>query len=434
MSGRFVRASSYRHVHGTPAKPDKQYQDLRPLCSGDGNYVAASHKFLAVPVQGGGGPVTVHSLDKPGRIGHAAHKIAVHKGKVIEQCFSPFNYTILATASEDCTAAVTQFPEGGLTEHITKPLAKFHGHEKKVTNLQFHPTASGVLASASADHTVKLWDIEKQAEIKTFDEHKDAMHHISWNTDGSLISSINKDGTCKVFDPRAPTSVTTMDGPKGSKKATVLFADNHNKIITVGSSKSARRTFTVFDAKNTSTPLHTQDIDSAAGVLIAHYDPDNSILYLGGKGDSSIKYFELVDKAPYAHHLSEFRDSKSQKGLCFLPKRACNTKKCEIAVCLRVMRDSIIPVSFQVPRKSDLFQKDLFPDTYAGIPAMTAEEYWAGANKAAVLTSMKPGQGKETSVAKVSVKKSAFELQKDLDKANARIKDLENQLAAALKK
>lgn len=105
------------------------------------------------------------------------------------------------------------------------------------------------------------------------------------------------------------------------------------------------------------------------------------MLYLGGKGDASIKYYEAVEEDPYLHFLSEFRSNESQKGLCFIPKLACDTSICEIAVALRLMKDMVQPVSFQVPRKSDMFQADIYPDTYAGVPALSEDQYLGGADK-----------------------------------------------------
>ena len=46
MSGRFVRASSYRHVHGKTPKPDQEYSELKPQCTGEGNFIAANEKFF----------------------------------------------------------------------------------------------------------------------------------------------------------------------------------------------------------------------------------------------------------------------------------------------------------------------------------------------------------------------------------------------------
>jgi len=114
-----------------------------------------------------------------------------------------------------------------------------------------------------------------------------------------------------------------------------------------------------------------------------------------------------------------------------LPKRACDTTKCEIAHCLRLMKDSVVPISFQVPRKSDLFQKDLFPDAYAGVPSLEAKEYLSGENRAPKLKSMKPGSAQETVVVKqtFSAKKSPQEIEAENEKLKARVAELEAEIA-----
>jgi len=212
----------------------------------------------------------------------------------------------------------------------------------------------------------------------------------------------------------------------------VVWASNQEKLLGVGFSKTSVRQYGVWDPRNLSTALGITDLDQSAGVIIPFYDPDNSILYLAGKGDASIRYFELVKEKPYLHFLSEFRDTKSQQGVAWLPKRACDTTKCEIAICLRLMKDAIVPISFQVPRKSDLFQKDLFPDAYAGVPSSEAKEYLGGDNKAPVVKSMKPGAATaetHTTVKAFTAKVSPGELQAENDKLKARVAELEAELA-----
>ena len=190
-------------------------------------------------------------------------------------------------------------------------------------------------------------------------------------------------------------------------------------------------------------PLTLQDIDTSAGVLIPYFDADTGILYAAGKGDGNVRYWEVVDTDPYVHFLSEFRDNASQKGVTFLPKRACDVKQCEIAVCMRLMKDRVIPISFQVPRKSaDTFQKDIYPDAYAGVPSLSAEEWLNGSNQPPKKISMNPSQrgsvgaastgaaaASPTAAATSTAPKTAAQLQKELDAAHARIKDLEEQLA-----
>merc|ERR1712137_793059 len=125
----------------------------------------------------------------------------------------------------------------------------------------------------------------------------------------------------------------------------------------------------------------------------------------------------MGNEAPYMHFLSESRASNSQKGIGWVSKTACDTTKCEIARALRLLRDEIQPVSFQVPRKSEIFQSDIFPDTYAGISSATAAEYLAGTDGEAKMTSMKPGEGTEKKAVEFKAKKSPQELQAELDAA-----------------
>ena len=42
-------------------------------------------------------------------------------------------------------------------------------------------------------------------------------------------------------------------------------------------------------------------------------------------------------------------------------------------------------IPFVVPRKSELFQEDLYPDTLADVPAVTGEEWFAGTNADPIL-------------------------------------------------
>jgi len=428
MSGRFVRASSYRHVHGDPAKPEATFQDLRPQSTGDGDFVTANGSYFAISVSGGGGPVQVLPFAKPGRCG-STPKITVHKGKVLDFQFHPFIDTMLATASEDCLAKVTAFPAGGVTEAISQANVTLEGHQKKVHMVRFHPTSNNVLATASFDKTVKVWDIEAQAEILNFDAHGDVPSSFNWNTNGSLACTSCKDKKFRVFDPRTNTTAIEAQGFEGSKKSTLMFIDNHAKLAAVGFSKSSSRLYQIWDPKMMDKPMHESEIDQSAGVFMCNYDPDNSVLYLAGKGDSSIKYFEIVDEAPYIHFLSEFRNSASQKGCGWVPKHSLDTTKCEIARCLRLLRDSVQPVSFCVPRKSDMFQADIYPDTYASTVGQECKDYVDGKDVDPATKSMDPKKASGREQVAFTAKKSASELQAELDAANAKIKELEAEIA-----
>lgn len=124
---RFVRASAYRHVFGDAAKPDKSFLDIRPSFDGEANHISANDKFFAFSAMGGGGPLIVHRLDAPGRLGGALPRLLIHKGPVLDSDFNPFVANVIATASEDATVKVTLFPTEGLTEDITTATGTLEG-------------------------------------------------------------------------------------------------------------------------------------------------------------------------------------------------------------------------------------------------------------------------------------------------------------------
>lgn len=436
MSGRFVRASKYRHVHGEPARKDKCYNNIRSLADGDGNYIKANKKFLAYPSVGGGGPVVVHALKNITRLENTPPCINVHKSKVLDLDFSPFLDFLLATASEDGTVKVTVFPEEGLTGDITEAAATLEGHQKKASLVHFHPVANNIVASTGYDFALKIWDIQKSVCALNYD-FPEVVHSFEWNENGSQILAAVKDKTIRTYDPRQPQTAQSTAGFPGGRGQRAVWADNKNRVITLGFSATSTRQYMLHDPRNFSKAITVGDIDQSAGVLIPYYDPDSSVLYLGGKGDGNIRYFELTDEEPYLHYLSEFRSTESQKGLAWLPKLACDTTTCEIAVALRLLKDMIVPVSFQVPRKSDMFQADLFPDTYAGVPALSEDDWLAGGNKEPPKTSMKDKDANRAASASVSgsapggfvAHKSVAQLEKELADAQARIKELEAEVA-----
>lgn len=75
--------------------------------------------------------------------------------------FSPFNSSILASASADATVKIWGIPQGGLTASMSEPLVTLEGHTKKLALVKFNPTSANVIASAANDYNLKIWDVTK---------------------------------------------------------------------------------------------------------------------------------------------------------------------------------------------------------------------------------------------------------------------------------
>ncbi|XP_024593039.1 coronin-6 isoform X1 [Neophocaena asiaeorientalis asiaeorientalis] len=147
----------------------------------------------------------------------------------------------------------------------------------------------------------------------------------------------------------------------------------------------------VLGQNNFEEPVALQEMDTSNGVLLPFYDPDSSIVYLCGKGDSSIRYFEITEEPPFVHYLNTFSSKEPQRGMGFMPKRGLDVSKCEIARFYKLHERKCEPIIMTVPRKSDLFQDDLYPDTPGPEPALEADEWLSGQDAEPVLISLRDG-------------------------------------------
>ncbi|KAJ3061500.1 Coronin-like protein crn1, partial [Podochytrium sp. JEL0797] len=265
---RFVRASKYRHVYGTPNKKDQCYDNLKVSRSAwDTNLVKVNSLFLSVNMEaGGGGAFAVIPLANVGKID--APMFTGHSGAVLDTDFNPFNDHIVASGAEDSRVMVWQIPEGGLTENCDTPVLTLNGHGRKVGHVMFHPTADNVLLSASADYTVKIWDISTgQQKSELANVHADLIQGLTFNYNGSLVATTCKDKKLRVFDIRTGAVVVEVNGHQGIKGSRVEWMGTHDKFVTTGFSRSSERQLYVWDFANMSAgePLKSETIDTASG-------------------------------------------------------------------------------------------------------------------------------------------------------------------------
>lgn len=411
--------------------------------TGDQQYVKASAKYFSVGMAGGGGPIYVNRLDRPGRFEVATCSyVHGHSGAVLDIDWNPFDDSMMATASEDTRIKIWQIPEdweptdengnAKAGKQLDTSALELEGHRKKVTLLRFSPTANNTLLSTSGDYTVKVWDVENSTAAQSFDDCPNLIHDIVWDYKGDMYATTCKDKIMRIIDPRTSKIASEVQAHEGAKSVKLVYANDSGKLFSFGASKQSAREIKVWDLSNMSKPLHTESVDTAAGAMIPLWDSDTNVLYLCGKGDGIIRLYEYEDKSPFIFKLNDgFRSNIPGKGYCMVPKRGLNIMSHETNRILKVTNSAgVHPLSFEVPRKSDAFQDDIFPPTASTEAAHSFSEWMGGSSKEPVKMSLDPkdrGSGAAPS-AKKQTFKTVASVSAELAEAKKRIKFLEDKL------
>ncbi|CAH2355950.1 coronin-like protein [[Candida] railenensis] len=396
MSGKFVRASKFRHVFGQAAKKELCYENLKITKNAwDSNIIQSNGKYLSVTWDSsGGGAFAVIPIDEVGKAPDQVPLFRGHKGPVLDTAFDPFNSEHVASCSDDGKINIWKIPtEEGYSFHkfvndndeikdIVEPIQVLSGHTRKVGKILYHPTAQNILVSSSLDYSVKVWNLETGKDVITL-QHKDLVTSFSFNYDGSLLATTSRDKILRIWDIRSGKVISEGPGHTGAKPSRICWLGNTDRILTTGFSRLSDRQIGIWNVKDISAgPIDGFIvIDSSSGVLIPFYDESTSILYLAGKGDGNIRYYEYESETDELYEISQYSSVDPQRGFAASPKYAVNVKENEVLKCFKTLKDSCIePISFTVPRRSELFQVDIYPDCPSYEPALSAEKWLSGSD------------------------------------------------------
>jgi WD40 repeat protein/uncharacterized caspase-like protein len=178
------------------------------------------------------------------------NRLEGHSSWVTSVSFSPDGKT-LASASADHTIKLWRV-DGTL-------LKTLQGHKRSVLSVGFSPDGK-LIASTSTDKTIKLWSLDGTL-VKTLQAHSDDVSSISFSPDGKTIASVSADKTIKLWNLDGTLLKTLHDG--NSRFTSASFSPD-GKTMTSVSQNGTVKLWKVDGTLLKTLPEHRPELNSVS--------------------------------------------------------------------------------------------------------------------------------------------------------------------------
>jgi WD40 repeat protein len=227
-------------------------------------------------------------------LGAAHTQLTGHTGGVqaVATVPMPDGHILLASASTDYTVRLWD-PDTG--QPVGQPWSGHSGRVQAVAAVQM-PDGQTLLASASTDRTIRLWDPEKRQQIgEALRGHTDwvqAVAAVPMPDGHTLIASASDDGTVRMWDPRTGQPIGQMLTGTADPVwalAAITMPDGRTLLVSGGKDAAVR----LWDP-GTGLPVGQPMTGHAGGILALAVIPmpDGRVLLASASQDASVRLWD----------------------------------------------------------------------------------------------------------------------------------------------
>ncbi|MFL5591535.1 MAG: eIF2A-related protein [Ktedonobacteraceae bacterium] len=185
-----------------------------------------------------------------------------HTEEINQITWSP-DGRLLASASNDGSIRLWDTQ----TAHLLHTLS---AHSRYVFSVAWSPDGR-LLASASDDHTIRLWDTQTAHLLHTLSAHSNTVWSVAWSPDGHLLASASDDHTIRLWDAQTTHLLHTLSGHSSPVWSVAWSLDG--RLLASASNDGSIR---LWDAQTTHS-LHTLSGHSSLVYSMAWF-PDGHLL------------------------------------------------------------------------------------------------------------------------------------------------------------
>ncbi|HEX4072328.1 MAG TPA: protein kinase, partial [Planctomycetaceae bacterium] len=249
--------------------------------------------------------------------GHELMTLTGHKDFVESLAFSP-DGRFLASGSKDSTVRLwevgsldTANSSGGTAKSPAQPITEwtvFKGHTEGINSVAFSPDGK-TLASASSDHTAKLWDVVRGQEHVTLAVNTGRLFMVAFSPDGRLLAAGGDDNVIRVWDATSRVLRKSLVGHEG-RVTDLAFSPDGRQLVS-GSWDKTVKIWDLNGGKERATLRGHNSIVHAIAI-----SPDGKLI---ASGNSNIKIWDAVSgTGKFALHVAK-SNYPDTGGLAFSP-------------------------------------------------------------------------------------------------------------------